>query len=248
MAAGRRFQFVSDTDLVQIARLGSPEACDELVRRFRGAVLLTAEQVLGSREAAQDVAQEAFLAAFRALPRLQDPAKFAGWLYAITRNRARRVAQGNRRSEPTEADRLEHLLTTQSGPTPSPLEQLLRDETQDHVRALMAELPPEIQIVLHLYYYQDWPAGRIADFLMLPLTTIKGRLYNGRNRIRRRFAHLIEEKSDVRTPSQKERNTSSVYPVAQDGRNGRTHRADRQLRKRHPQQLRQTLQCDCGTS
>src|SRR5262245_36610972 len=95
------FPLISDEELVIGALLGDLGAFDELVRRFRGAVVAVAEGVLGSRELALDVAQEALLLAFKALPQLDDPARFPAWLCAITRNRARRVGAADRRSEPT---------------------------------------------------------------------------------------------------------------------------------------------------
>jgi RNA polymerase sigma-70 factor (ECF subfamily) len=247
MANDRRFQFISDEELVGIARLGSLEACDELVRRFRSAVILVAEQILGSREAAQDVAQEAFLLAFRGLPKLQDPAKFAGWLHAITRNRARRVAFQNRRSEATEDSSLERLMTTHGpGHGKGPLEELLHAEKQAVVRALLDDLPDEFQIVLRLFYYEEWPANRIAEFLLLPLTTVKWRLHAGRNRLHSRLVTLLEEKPHGRKRTKKERDTADAHPAAKDGGDGRACRTDGQLREWGPQ-FCETLQCYCGT-
>ncbi len=242
MAVQRRFQYTSDRDLVEIARLGSLEAYDELVGRFRNAVVMVADQVLGSREAAHDVAQEAFMLAYQALPRLQDPAKFAGWLYAIARNRARRVATRDSRSEVTESSSLERLMTAHYGDQAlSPLDELLRAERLAAIRGLVADLSPDIQIVLQLFYYEQWPAARIAEFLALPLTTVKWRLHSGRNRLLSRLAELMEEKPDGR----EERITPYANAAAEDGRDGPKRRTDRQLRKRRPQ-LRETVQCDCG--
>ncbi|HZO87444.1 MAG TPA: sigma-70 family RNA polymerase sigma factor [Chthonomonadaceae bacterium] len=245
MAMQQRLQYLSDRELVGIARLGSLEAYDELVGRFRGAVLFVAEQILGSREMAQDVAQEAFLLAFRSLPQLQDPAKFASWLYAITRHRARRVATREGHNEAVEASSLERLMTAQGGErAASPLEAVLRSESQASVCALLDELAPELQIVLHLFYYEQWPAVRIAEFLSLPLTTVKWRLRSGREQLRRRLVESLEEKTDARTRPEK-RDTTDAQPAAKDGGDGRARRANRQLRERGPQ-LRKTVQFDCG--
>lgn len=234
MAVLRRFQYLEDQELVGIAQLGSGEACDELVRRFRSAVLLTAEQVLGCRESAHDVAQEAFLLAFRALPDLQDAGKFAGWLHAITRNRARRAAIQNGRSQTVQASALEHLLTQQGGFEEDPLDQVLWEERQDAIQALLSDLPPEIQIVLQLFYYEQWTAARIADFLSLPLTTIKWRLHAGRARLCPRLAEYLEENPHARTQLEAG-DTPNTRPAAENGRAGRTRGANRQLRKQRAQ-------------
>ncbi len=189
--AMHRLQYLSDAELTELAQRGSLEACDELVRRFRPAVLLTARQIVDSAEAAQDVAQEAFLAAFRALPQLQDAARFGGWLYAITRHRARRAAQVTDRTPTTPLAVLEDC--GHSSLETGPLETLLQSESQDGVRAALAGLAPEHQIVMQLFYYEQWPAPRIAAFLALPLTTIKWRLREGRKRVAIALAVLLNE-------------------------------------------------------
>jgi RNA polymerase sigma-70 factor (ECF subfamily) len=193
MGMQRRFQFIAERELVEIAQLGSAEACEELVCRYRSATVLVAQQVVGSPEVAQDVAQDALLCAIRALPQLEDPDKFAGWLYAITRNRARRVVTRERRSEATEDSQLERLMTTHVGDHADPLDEVLLSETQRTVRSVLCDLPPEMQIVMQLFYYEQWPVARIAEFLSLPITTVKWRLHAGRTRLSRRLSALLEE-------------------------------------------------------
>jgi RNA polymerase sigma-70 factor (ECF subfamily) len=245
MAVQNRLQRLSDAEVAGIAQLGSREAYDELVCRFRGAVLMVAGQSLRSRQAAEDVAQEAFLLAFQGLPRLQDPTKFPGWLYAITRHRAQRVALRESRSEAAEDSTLEHLMGSQTGlHTPGPLETVLQKETQASVRSVLDGLAPEIQTVLHLFYYEEWTAVRIGAFLSLPLTTIKWRLHTGKQQVRRHITAFLEEKPDVRTRDQ-QRYTPYAPPAAEDGGARRACGTDGQFRERSPQ-LRQALQCDCG--
>src|SRR5437762_2042296 len=96
------FQGVSDEDLVQKTREGNRKAFDELAHRFRGAITLIAYETLHSHMLAEDVAQEVLVVAFRSLFRLREPSKFASWVYAIARYRARRVAQQEQREIPTD--------------------------------------------------------------------------------------------------------------------------------------------------
>src|SRR5437870_3079744 len=79
-----------DEVLVLAAILGDLEAFDELASRYRAAVVRTARALVG-REFAEDVAQDALLLAFKALPSIEEPKKFAAWLSAITRHRALRL-------------------------------------------------------------------------------------------------------------------------------------------------------------
>src|ERR1044072_9207614 len=81
-----------DEVLVVASIIGDLDAFDLLATRYRAAVVRAAQAVVG-REDAQDVAQDALLLAFKALPSIEDPAKFAAWLSAITRHRALRFGK-----------------------------------------------------------------------------------------------------------------------------------------------------------
>src|SRR5579871_2852439 len=155
------YPHIADEELVLSALLGNLEAYDELVRRFRGAVTLIARQALGSREAAEDLAQEVFLLAFKALPQLSDPARFPGWLCAITRRRAWRESDRARRMESVEATQCDLLLHA-GGYEMSvhPLDDLVRKEKREQVALALERLPADYWTVLHLHYYEEWSVDR----------------------------------------------------------------------------------------
>lgn len=192
-----RLRLVNDRELVVGAVLGSMEAYDELVRRYRGGVLLIATQVLGC-ERAEDVTQEVFLHAFRELPQLRDPEKFPAWLHTIARHRARRIAKRDCRSMPVDMTQMDTLITKHSQEiAPNPADEVMRAEACATIRALLQELSPELQAVLYLYYYEQWPTARIAEFLSLTLTTVKWRLHAGRQQLGRQLSRLTEEREHV---------------------------------------------------
>ena len=177
----------ADGELALAAILGEFAAFDELVRRFRPAVLLVARQIVGA-EAAEDVAQDAWLLAFKALPQLEDPERFGAWLHAVTRHRAYRFARGSVHREQTGHSDIDTLIIQQ---TPElsrhPAEELERDEVRREVREALARLPEELQTVLLLHYFQSMPVSRIAQFLQLPVTTVKWRLHRGRQLLKGRL-------------------------------------------------------------
>src|SRR5437763_15969209 len=86
---------VPEEVLVVAAMLGDLSAFDELCARYRAAVVRAAQAIVG-RADAEDVAQDALLIAFKALPTLEAPSRFAAWLGAITRHRAFRFTQRER--------------------------------------------------------------------------------------------------------------------------------------------------------
>jgi RNA polymerase sigma-70 factor (ECF subfamily) len=175
------------SELVREAQRGSPAAFDALVRRFRELMLAVARQEIGSREAAEDVVQDALLQAFRALPQLQDPARFVPWLTVITRCRARRVGRRSRRHEPLDLAALEGLLDERAERPPHPAEECLRAAERSDVRAALDRLPRDQGAILRLYYFEGWPVRRIADHLSLPVSTVKWRLHSGRRMLQRQL-------------------------------------------------------------
>src|ERR1051325_983700 len=87
-----------DEVLVVAAILGDLEAFDELATRYRAAVMRVAQAIVG-RDDAEDVAQDALLLAFKALPSIEDPTRFAAWLAIITRHRALRLGKRESRRQ-----------------------------------------------------------------------------------------------------------------------------------------------------
>src|SRR5919205_1075426 len=100
---------VPDEVLVVAAMLGDLSAFDDLCARYRVAVVRMAQSIVG-RADAEDVAQDALLIAFKALPTLEAPAKFAAWLAAITRHRALRFTRQERAHQTRRVELDEALL------------------------------------------------------------------------------------------------------------------------------------------
>src|ERR1700722_1007712 len=239
MPANNRLSTIADTDLVRIAQVGSQEACNELVRRFRGAATMVARQIVRSEQSAEDVAQDALINAIQALPRLQEPEKFPGWLYAITRHRAQYVAIREARNVVTGDEDLDRMREHSSSDDETylqddPLDLLLIRERQEAVRTVLRDLAPDIQRVIYLFYYEQWTAVQIAAFLSLPLTTIKWRLHTGRRQVSSRISELLEEVYDVGSGCE-QRGDAPSPPSVKDGGIGGACRANGQLSKRPAQ-------------
>jgi len=179
---------MTDEELVHLVLQGRIQAYDVLVKRFRQAVILVVEQTVQSHEVAEDVAQEVFLVALKSLPSLRDAKRFASWLYAIARHRARRVRHQERSMEPLEAERLDTLpisrLTKDAG---DPEQTLLNGQLQDEIACAVANLKPEFALVFRLRYEESWSIAQISDFLALPITTIQWRLHQTRKQLKQKL-------------------------------------------------------------
>ena len=169
-----------DELLVIEAILGDFDAFDELALRYRAAVVRTAQAVVG-RDDAEDVAQDALLLAFKALPSIEDPTKFAAWLSAITRHRALRF---NKRESAHKNGRMEldELLLEQLGALAGPM--LDEHGGDQEVRLALENIPADYALVLRLRFQDEMPLKRIAAFLGVALSTVKWRVHRGKQLLR----------------------------------------------------------------
>jgi RNA polymerase sigma-70 factor, ECF subfamily len=157
----------TDAALVRAAQRGSADAFDELFARHWPRAYRAACLVCGDAHAAEDVAQEAFLAAIRALDRFDRRRPFGPWLHRIVVNRA---------IDHTRARALRREVAGERAPEPVAPEPAAPDE--ELVEALAA-LGPEQRAVVVLRHLLGYTPGQIAGLLDLPRGTVNSRLRRG---------------------------------------------------------------------
>ena len=163
------------------ARGGDASAFEELVRTYEAPVYRLALRMCGGRaEDAQEVAQEAFLAAWRGLPRFRGQCRFSSWLYKLTANAA--VDHLRREKRRPAAVPLENAGEPADPHTPQ--EELERRELHRAVQQALDRLTPEHREVLVLREIQQLSYDEIADTLSLDLGTVKSRINRGRRQLR----------------------------------------------------------------
>lgn len=226
-----RWQESTDAELVLAAVLGEIAAFDVLFLRYRPGLLATVGRQIGHRAIAEDICQETFLLAFKALPQLADPDRFGAWLHAIARRQAIRTSQGEARAAHSPLDEL--ILAGSSALDDTGWESLERKEQQSWIREAVAALPEEFQTVIRLRYWGEMPLERIALFLGLPLTTVKWRLHRARALMRERLTRVQEE------------------PAAADATEPPRPRSRRSVRRHHESGTRRSASgaaAPCGAS
>jgi RNA polymerase sigma-70 factor, ECF subfamily len=170
-----------DEMLVLAAILGNLEAFEELVVRYRPAVVRLARTIVGA-DHAEDVAQDALLLAFKGLPSIEEPRRFAAWLSAITRHRALRFSK----TETTQSRKrvaLDEALLEKIEALGKSIADKERDEWM--LRELDS-LPADYAMPLRLRFLDEMPLNRIAAFMGLPLSTVKWRIHQGKKLLRAR--------------------------------------------------------------
>jgi RNA polymerase sigma-70 factor (ECF subfamily) len=187
---------VSDADLVTRARQGDPAAFGELVDRHRTAVYRAALAAVGSHADAEDVAQDAFLLAYRRLDSFRGDASFKTWLLTITWhqaiNRRRRLTSVWRRMarpKTTEEGEAQSAVANLAAVGPTPEEAAAQDQLRRGIRQAIRALSPKLRDALLLAQAGEYSYEEIGAMLNAPLGTIKWRVSEARRAIRK---HLQE--------------------------------------------------------
>jgi RNA polymerase sigma-70 factor (ECF subfamily) len=175
-----------DEVLVVAAILGDLDAFNDLALRYRAAVVRLAQTIVG-REDAEDVAQDALLLAFKALPSIEDPARFAAWLMTITRHRALRFRRQNRLHRTGQVE-FDELLLERLMALAQPFAD--KQDTNEEMKLALENLSADYALVLRLHFYDDMPLKRIAAFLGVPLSTVKWRVFRGKKLLREQIEIL----------------------------------------------------------
>ena len=155
------------------------DAFDHLARDFQGMVYSLAYGKLSDSQLAEDVAQEALLAAYKQINQLQDVAAFPAWLRRIVLTKADRVQRRKRLASAS----LELSQETACG-EPSPEAQLEANELRENVREAVAALPAIQRDVTRDFYFVGETQREISEKLNIPLSTVKKRLQYARQHLR----------------------------------------------------------------
>jgi RNA polymerase sigma-70 factor (ECF subfamily) len=167
------FREIEDRDLISKARKGDVEAYNLLVSRWEKRVFNYLLRLTnGRREDAQDLSQDVFLKAYQNLAKLDDPAKFAGWLFRIAHNEAYSLLRKNR---PDDSEITFDPVTAEaslgSGGRMFPVELSLA------VQRALERLNSDQREAVLLKVYQGFKFEEMAEILGIPVSTVKSRLY-----------------------------------------------------------------------
>jgi len=173
-------------------REGQDAAFGELVSRYQNRLVSIFVHLVGDREAAEDLTQEAFLRIYRARNGYEPTAKFSTWVFRIAQN----LASNSRRSKGRRKE--VQLKTTESGPMGArPLEQVLKEksalmparladrgELQEHVRAALELLNERQKLALLLHKFEEMSYEDIAETMEMSPSAVKSLLSRARESLR----------------------------------------------------------------
>ena len=184
----------SDEELVKKAQADDERAFGELIGRYESKVYSLALKMLRNPEDAEDVLQETFLRAYRGIKSFQGNSTFSTWIYRITANSA--LMRLRKKQLPMvsidDADEREAPINIADW-APSPVEQLLSQETQVAMNEAIDALPPEFRQVFVLRDIDELSNAEVADILDLSVAAVKSRLHRARLKVRNRLATYFGE-------------------------------------------------------
>ena len=190
-------------DLV-IRATGAPDRGDRiaeygiLVDRFRDMACGYAYSALGDFHLAEDAAQDAFVTAYRTLDQLRDPDAFPGWFRRIVWSACGRLS----RQKPLSTTGLEAAQTVPSAAA-DPGTEAQRSEMRNEVLRAISQLPAQQREVTTLFYINGYSQKDIADFLEVPVGTVKNRLTASRSRLKERMLNMVEETLHKNAPDER---------------------------------------------
>jgi RNA polymerase sigma factor (sigma-70 family) len=166
---------------VLAARRGDADAFGRLVRGHASLVCAVTTAALGDPAAGEDVAQEVFVEAWQALPRLRDPARFSGWLRQIARHRASNARRSRGRRREVGSD---DVLGAVRDPGPDPGDRLDRVRREAALWRSLEALDRDVGEVLVLFYREGRSVREVAERLDLTEQAVRKRLSRARERLR----------------------------------------------------------------
>lgn len=174
---GRTGEPLSDLELVNLSKNGDTDAFSELVRRHQHIVYNVSYRFMRDQALAEDMAQDAFLKAFRLLKGFRGDCSFSTWMYRVTCSVC--LTELNRRKRRGEVE----LLPTHAGEASSP--QLESSDLPEHIRRCVGLLPDRYAQIITLYYLKGTNYDEIAQVMEIPMGTLKTWMFRARKQLRK---------------------------------------------------------------
>ncbi len=185
-----------DEELVARVQRGDKSAYDILVLRYQHKIVQLVNRYVKDHSEAQDVAQEAFIKAYRALGSFRGESAFYTWLYRIAINTAKNylVSRSRRNSDYQvdiqDAEALENAPQLQGLDTPE--RNLLGEEIVKTIQAAIENLPEEMRVAITLREFEGMSYEEIAEAMDCPVGTVRSRIFRARDAIDNKLNPLLD--------------------------------------------------------
>ena len=185
-----------DTELVKRVQNGDKTAFDLLVQKYQHKVVNLVSRFVSDQAECQDIAQDAFIKAYRAIGNFRGDSQFYTWLYRIAANTAKNYLASRARKSPTysvDVDDAEHY-EGESGlkEYSNPENLLLTDEIKETIFRAIEELPDDLKSAITLREIEGLSYEEIAEVMDCPIGTVRSRIFRARDAIDKELRPLLE--------------------------------------------------------
>lgn len=192
-----------DQQLVERAQRGEKAAFELLVAKYQRKLVRLLSRFIRDPTEVEDVAQEAFIKAYRALPSFRGDSAFYTWLYRIGINTAKNylVALGRRAPTVTETESPDSEGGEESGQVPdynTPEHELMSRQIAETVNRAVDELPEELRTAITLRELEGMSYEEIATMMNCPIGTVRSRIFRAREAIAEKLRPQLETRKDRR--------------------------------------------------
>lgn len=221
MDDGERYRATDEALLIGKACDGDRAAFDQLVQRYEAPLARFAYRLIGRVDLADDLKQETLLRAFTSLSHLRDPERFGAWIFGIAANLAkwwwRRQARWPVSLEGLAAEYPDVAWERLLPELPLP-EQIIEEAEQTRrLQEAIVALPADLARPLVLHYLDGLSYAEIAEALAVPLSTVKGRLFKSRSRLRQTLGSEFRPALGDRAPKprrqRRKKGVTGVTPI-----------------------------------
>jgi len=187
-----------DQELVLRVQQGDKSAYDHLVRKYQHKIIQIVNRYVKDPSEAQDVAQESFIKAYRALNNFRGDSAFYTWLYRIAINTAKNflVSRARRYSQyevdVQEAEQVGNIPQLRSMETPE--QQLFNEEIVAAIKAAIDKLPEEMRMAIMLREFEGLSYQEIAQAMDCPVGTVRSRIFRAREAIDNKLTPLLDNR------------------------------------------------------
>ena len=184
-----------DLELVKRVQRGDKTAFDLLVLKYQHRIGAVIGRFVPDYAESQDIAQESFIRAYRAIANFRGDSQFYTWLYRIAVNTAKNHLVAMKRRPPTsdvEAEDAEHFSGGRMQDNDTPEHELLREEIAREVSQTVAALPEELRQAITLREMDGLSYEEIAEAMDCPIGTVRSRIFRAREAIDARLRPLMD--------------------------------------------------------
>ena len=192
-----------DHELVRRVQQGDSKAFDLLVRKYQHRIVGLIGRYLADWSECQDVAQETFLRAYRAIGNFRGDAQFYTWLHRIAVNTAKNHLVSHNRRPPTDDIDIDDAEQFASGmrlrDNDTPERELMRQQLEQTVMRAVEALPEELRVAITLREVDGLSYEEIATKMDCPIGTVRSRIFRAREAIDQEMRPLMESSTDTTT-------------------------------------------------